>query len=77
MGTHITHCSYQLTFHLGNVVLWKPASTSILSNYVIFKVLKEAGLPDGVINWLPGSGAVIGEVPMFFFFFFLLLNSIS
>jgi len=47
---------------MGNVVLWKPASTSILSNWVIFKVLKEAGLPDGVINFLPGSGAVIGDI---------------
>eukprot|EP01114_Cavostelium_apophysatum_P021307 TRINITY_DN739_c0_g1_i3.p1 TRINITY_DN739_c0_g1~~TRINITY_DN739_c0_g1_i3.p1 ORF type:complete len:327 (-),score=66.58 TRINITY_DN739_c0_g1_i3:14-994(-) len=47
---------------MGNVVLWKPASTSILSNWIIFKVLREAGLPDGVINFLPGSGAVIGDV---------------
>jgi len=47
---------------MGNVVLWKPASTSILSNWVLFKVLREAGLPDGVINFIPGSGAVIGDV---------------
>lgn len=47
---------------MGNVVLWKPASTAILSNWVIFKVLREAGLPDGVINFVPGSGAVIGDV---------------
>eukprot|EP00027_Filamoeba_sp_ATCC50430_P017652 CAMPEP_0168566980 /NCGR_PEP_ID=MMETSP0413-20121227/14733_1 /TAXON_ID=136452 /ORGANISM="Filamoeba nolandi, Strain NC-AS-23-1" /LENGTH=544 /DNA_ID=CAMNT_0008599085 /DNA_START=53 /DNA_END=1687 /DNA_ORIENTATION=+ len=47
---------------MGNVVLWKPASTSILSNYYIFKVLQEAGLPDGVINFVPGSGAVIGNI---------------
>lgn len=47
---------------MGNVVLWKPASTAILSNWVIFKVLKEAGLPDGVINFVPGAGNVIGEV---------------
>jgi len=46
---------------MGNVVLWKPASTAILSNYLIFKILKEAGLPDGVINFLPGSGALIGD----------------
>jgi len=43
-------------------VLWKPASTSILSNYVFFKVLQEAGLPDGVINFLPGSGRMIADV---------------
>jgi len=47
---------------MGNVILWKPASTALLSNWVIFKILKEAGLPDGVINFVPGSGAVIGEV---------------
>jgi 1-pyrroline-5-carboxylate dehydrogenase len=47
---------------MGNVVLWKPASTAILSNYLIYTILKEAGLPDGVINFLPGSGAVIGNV---------------
>jgi 1-pyrroline-5-carboxylate dehydrogenase len=46
---------------MGNVVLWKPASTAILSNWIVFKVLKEAGLPDGVINFLPGSGALIGN----------------
>ncbi len=46
---------------MGNVVLWKPASTSLLSNYYIMKILKEAGLPDGVINFLPGSGNRIGN----------------
>jgi len=47
---------------MGNVVLWKPASTAILSNYLIFRILQEAGLPDGVINFVPGSGVVIGEI---------------
>ena len=46
---------------MGNVVLWKPASTSLLSNYYIMQILKEAGLPDGVINFLPGSGGNIGD----------------
>jgi len=46
---------------MGNVVLWKPASTAILSNYVFFQVLREAGLPDGVINFIPGSGRLIGD----------------
>jgi 1-pyrroline-5-carboxylate dehydrogenase len=49
---------------MGNVVLWKPASTAILSNWIVFKVLREAGLPDGVINFLPGSGRMIGDVLM-------------
>jgi len=47
---------------MGNVVLWKPASTAILSNWVVFKVLREAGLPDGVIQFVPGSGRLIGEL---------------
>lgn len=46
---------------MGNVVLWKPASTSLLSSYYIMQILKEAGLPDGVINFLPGSGGNIGD----------------
>jgi 1-pyrroline-5-carboxylate dehydrogenase len=46
---------------MGNVVLWKPASTAILSNWIFFKILREAGLPDGVIQFLPGSGRLIGD----------------
>ncbi|SHE55717.1 delta-1-pyrroline-5-carboxylate dehydrogenase [Fodinibius roseus] len=45
----------------GNVSLWKPATSSIYSSYYIMKVLKEAGMPDGVINFLPGSGADVGD----------------
>ena len=47
---------------MGNVALWKPSTTSTLSNYYLMKLYKEAGLPDGVINFLPGSGALIGKV---------------
>jgi 1-pyrroline-5-carboxylate dehydrogenase len=49
---------------LGNTVLWKPASTSILSNYYLFKLLEAAGLPPGVINFVPGRGASVGD-PVF------------
>ena len=45
----------------GNVVVWKPASTSLYSAHFIMKLLKEAGLPDGVINMVQGSGAAIGD----------------
>jgi 1-pyrroline-5-carboxylate dehydrogenase len=38
---------------MGNVVNWKPASSVVYSNYFIMKILKEAGLPDGVINFVP------------------------
>lgn len=48
----------------GNVVLWKPSSTSILSNYYIMKILERSGLPAGVINFLPGSGPDVGD-PVF------------
>jgi 1-pyrroline-5-carboxylate dehydrogenase len=46
---------------MGNVCLWKPASTSLLSNWALMQLLTEAGLPDGVINFLPGPGAAIGN----------------
>jgi len=41
---------------LGNVGLWKPSSTAVLANYVTYKILEEAGLPKGVINFIPSSG---------------------
>lgn len=45
----------------GNVVLWKPATSSVYSSYFVMKLLKQAGLPDGVINFVPGSGATVGD----------------
>jgi 1-pyrroline-5-carboxylate dehydrogenase len=49
---------------MGNTTVWKPASTSILSSYLLMQIFREAGLPDGVINFLPGSGALIGRVAL-------------
>jgi len=46
---------------MGNTVLWKPASTAVYSGWFIMKLLQEAGLPDGVINFLPGSGREVGD----------------
>ena len=46
---------------MGNTVLWKPASTSLYSAHFLMKLWQEAGLPDGVINMVPGSGAAIGN----------------
>jgi 1-pyrroline-5-carboxylate dehydrogenase len=46
---------------MGNVVLWKPASTAVLSSYYIMKLLQAAGLPDGVINFIPGRGRQVGD----------------
>ncbi|HEX9009371.1 MAG TPA: L-glutamate gamma-semialdehyde dehydrogenase [Holophagaceae bacterium] len=46
---------------VGNTVVWKPASTALYSAHFLMKLWKEAGLPDGVINMVPGSGASIGN----------------
>jgi 1-pyrroline-5-carboxylate dehydrogenase len=46
---------------MGNVVLWKPASSAVLSAYTILKVLQAAGLPEGVINFVPGRGGAVGD----------------
>ena len=45
---------------MGNAVLWKPASSAVLSAYYVMQILKEAGMPDGVINFIPGPGPVVG-----------------
>ena len=45
----------------GNTVLWKPASTSVLSGHYMMEMFEEAGLPPGVINFLPGSGSKVGD----------------
>ena len=46
---------------MGNTVVWKPSTTAILSNYYLMKIYEEAGVPAGVVNFIPGSGAVIGK----------------
>ena len=46
---------------VGNTVIWKPAATAMLSAYYVFKLLEEAGLPPGVINFVPGDSAMISE----------------
>ena len=46
----------------GNVTLWKPSDTAILSNYLIYKIFQEAGFPDGLVNFLPCDGPVFGKV---------------
>ena len=46
---------------MGNVVLWKPASSTVYVAYHIMQLLKEAGVPDGVINMVPGPGASVGN----------------
>ena len=47
---------------MGNTTVWKPATTSLLSNYYLMKILEEAGIPSGVINFIPGKGSLISNV---------------
>ena len=49
---------------MGNTVVWKPAGTSMLSAYYIMKLLEEAGLPPGVINFVPGDAVSISSVAL-------------
>lgn len=46
----------------GNVVIWKPSYTQVYSAQLIMRILKEAGLPDGVINLIYVDGAVLGDI---------------
>ncbi|HHT73573.1 MAG TPA: L-glutamate gamma-semialdehyde dehydrogenase [Firmicutes bacterium] len=46
---------------MGNTVVWKPASSAVYNAYYVMKLLEAAGLPPGVINFVPGSGRLVGE----------------
>ncbi len=48
----------------GGVSLWKPASNSVYAGHFLMKLFKEAGLPDGVVNYIPGPGREVGPVVM-------------
>ncbi|HHT43104.1 MAG TPA: L-glutamate gamma-semialdehyde dehydrogenase [Firmicutes bacterium] len=47
---------------MGNTVVWKPASSAVYPAYFVMKVLEEAGLPPGVINFVPGPGSTVGDL---------------
>ena len=49
---------------MGNVVVWKPAGTAMLSAHYLMRIFQEAGLPDGVINLVYGSGQTIGDAAL-------------
>ena len=49
---------------MGNTTIWKPSGTALLSNYHIMQIAMEAGLPAGVVNFLPGKGSLIGNVAL-------------
>ncbi|KAK9317825.1 Aldehyde/histidinol dehydrogenase [Lipomyces starkeyi] len=44
---------------MGNTVLWKPSPYAVLSNYLLYNIFVEAGLPDGVINFIPGDAETV------------------
>ncbi|CAL8110378.1 unnamed protein product [Orchesella dallaii] len=46
---------------MGNAVLWKPSDTALLSNYIIFQIMNEVGVPPGVVNFVPADGPVFGD----------------
>ena len=47
---------------MGNVVVWKPASTAIYTSHFIMKILRESGIPDGVINLIFARGSAVGDL---------------
>lgn len=46
---------------IGNAVLWKPSDTALLSNWKIFQICREAGVPSGVVNFIPCDGPMFGN----------------
>jgi 1-pyrroline-5-carboxylate dehydrogenase len=49
---------------MGNVVLWKPSATALLSSWYTMQLLEEAGLPPGVINFIPGDASMISDIAL-------------
>ncbi len=49
---------------MGNVVVWKPASSSVYSGWFLMQLFQAAGVPDGVINFVPGPGSAVGPIVM-------------
>ncbi|XP_078614948.1 delta-1-pyrroline-5-carboxylate dehydrogenase, mitochondrial-like isoform X1 [Branchiostoma floridae x Branchiostoma japonicum] len=46
---------------MGNVVLWKPSDTAMLSSWIAYNIMREAGVPEGVINFVPADGPTFGD----------------
>ena len=49
---------------MGNTTLWKPSDTALLSNWYLMQLMTEAGMPAGVINFLPGDGPTVGNAAL-------------
>jgi 1-pyrroline-5-carboxylate dehydrogenase len=46
---------------MGNTVVWKPSQAAVLSNYLLLKIFEEAGLPEGVVNFVPGDARLVTQ----------------
>lgn len=46
---------------MGNVVLWKPSDTAMLASYAVYRILREAGLPPNIIQFVPADGPTFGD----------------
>src|ERR1700753_4000267 len=49
---------------MGNVVIWKPSDYAIASNYLVYSILLEAGLPPNVIQFVPGDPVTVTEAAL-------------
>ncbi|MHC4562429.1 MAG: L-glutamate gamma-semialdehyde dehydrogenase [Planctomycetota bacterium] len=49
---------------MGNTVVWKPADPAVYASYFFMRLLQQAGLPDGVINFVPGDGPTVGRIAL-------------
>lgn len=61
LGPEASPCALTVLCLQGNVVLWKPSDTALLSSYAVYKILLEAGLPPNVIQFVPADGPVFGD----------------
>jgi len=50
---------------MGNTVIWKPASSTVYSGYYLMRLLEAAGLPPGVINFIPGDAGTLSQVALY------------
>ncbi|XP_071513853.1 delta-1-pyrroline-5-carboxylate dehydrogenase, mitochondrial [Panulirus ornatus] len=46
---------------MGNVVVWKPSDTAVLSNFTVYKIMREAGVPGDIVSFVPADGPVFGD----------------
>ena len=49
---------------MGNTVIWKPASSTVYTGYYLMRLLEAAGMPPGVINFVPGDGSALSQVAL-------------